>query len=32
MRWTVDELLAVPVSYYTALGVMLDEDEKERTR
>ena len=32
MRWTLDELLALPVSYYIALGQMLEEDAQELNR
>lgn len=30
--WTVDQLLALPLSYYEALCRMVDEDEKARER
>lgn len=32
MHWTLDELLALPVSYYEALGRLLDEDAKHYQR
>lgn len=30
--WTLDQLLALPVSYYEALREMVEEDARERER
>lgn len=32
MRWTLDDLMALPVSYYEALAAMLEEDARERSK
>ncbi len=32
MNWTLNDLWAIPVSYYTAIDEMVEEDARERDR